>query len=225
MVCPTPLAPGSLSEGSPPSAMNPGPASGLRASAGGPRLARSAPFRRPGPGAAPWCARMRVGTRHGPARHERVPPTALLLGDGRGEKAIRLVSRCLRVREPAGGNKPRQNPELLHQLVIELTPTLVGWKQCLPVCQQTQRVRPTSRARGCSPPYSRSRRFANPTMAPPPRLPFRLIDVGSAWKAQCAKESPSMTSRGRLTTGTWKSCMGAAWQRSRTSLLLCATLN
>jgi hypothetical protein len=39
---------------------------------------------------------------------------------------------------------------------------------------------PTTTARGCSSSHSRSSMFAKPTIAPPGRLPARLIVFGSA---------------------------------------------
>jgi len=61
------------------------------------------------------------------------PPAPLLPGNGRRQEIIRLITRCFGVREAAGRNEVGQDLKLFDQLVVEVTPTLIGGKQFVPV--------------------------------------------------------------------------------------------
>jgi hypothetical protein len=58
--------------------------------------------------------------------------SAFLFGHGCSEKVVGLVARCLRIREAGGADQVGQDLQLIDQLLIELTPALIGRKKSLP---------------------------------------------------------------------------------------------
>ena len=144
----------------------------------------------------------------------------LLVGHGRGQKIVGLITRSFRIREAARRDEPRQHIQLIDELFVEMSTALIIRKEALAVGRRTERVPPDKH---CARPlisYKRSRIFAKPTIAPPPRSPVRRIDFGKAWKARCANESPSTTSRGPFTASgltlvePGQDLLSARWRRS-----------
>ena len=74
------------------------------------------------------------------ARHNGATAAPLFPGHSGGQEVVRLVSRRLRVREPALRHKLGQDLELVHELVIEVTAALIVRKQLLPERRGAERV-------------------------------------------------------------------------------------
>jgi hypothetical protein len=74
------------------------------------------------------------------ACNQRGAACALLGGDRRGEKVIRLEPWGFGVRKPACGNKFRQYVQLLDQILVELSPALIGRKHLAALRRRLQAV-------------------------------------------------------------------------------------
>jgi hypothetical protein len=61
-------------------------------------------------------------------RDEHCAESAFLFCHGGGEKVVGLVAWRLGIREPGGADQAGQDLQLIDQLLIELTPALIGWK-------------------------------------------------------------------------------------------------
>jgi hypothetical protein len=82
------------------------------------------------------------------ARHQCRPTTALLSSNCGREKVVRLVSCGFGVREPKCGDKLRQHVQLLDQIIIELSPALIGGNISWRFVGASKLSQPTIIARG-----------------------------------------------------------------------------
>jgi hypothetical protein len=71
---------------------------------------------------------------------ERRAEAAFLVGHGCSEKIVSFVAWRLRIREAGGADQVGQDLQLIDQLLIELTPALIGRKKSLPECRRAERV-------------------------------------------------------------------------------------
>ena len=65
---------------------------------------------------------------------QRGTACALLRSNGSGEKVVCLKAGGFSICEPKGGDKLRQDIELLDQFLIELPPALIGGKHFVTLC-------------------------------------------------------------------------------------------
>jgi hypothetical protein len=72
-------------------------------------------------------------------RSRRAVP-AFLFGHGCGKKVIGLVAWRLRIRKAGGTDQTGQHFQLIDQLLIELTPALIGRKKSLPECRHADGI-------------------------------------------------------------------------------------
>src|ERR1700722_3786279 len=73
-------------------------------------------------------------------RDEHRAKSAFLVCHGGGEKVVGLVAWRLGIRKPDSGDQVGQDLQLIDELVIKMTPALVGRKKSLPECRRTERV-------------------------------------------------------------------------------------
>jgi hypothetical protein len=74
------------------------------------------------------------------ARHQCRAACTLLSSNCGGEEVVRLVSRGFGVRKPKGGDKFRQDIQLLNQIIIELSPALISGKHFVAFRRRLQGV-------------------------------------------------------------------------------------
>ena len=66
----------------------------------------------------------------------------LLVGHGRGQKIVGLITRSFRIREAARRDEPRQHIQLIDELFVEMSTALIIRKEALAVGRRTERVPP-----------------------------------------------------------------------------------
>jgi hypothetical protein len=131
------------------------------------------------------------------ARHQGRAACMLLGGHCGREKVIRFVSGRFGVHKPKCGDKFRQDIQLVDQIIIELSPTLISGKHLMTFRRRPQSIPADDDCAGLFVCVEAQQEICKAEDS------ARALAVAAAnvfrqcWYERCAKESPSITSSGR----------------------------